>query len=99
MAELKAGGLAIIVKSRVGENVGKTVILTRHLGVMKGNTMNVSHDSWEVKSANGEKLKGYLPDGSVVSWTCVFCPSAWLLPIDGDDFQHEDERKKELTHG
>lgn len=99
MAELRAGGLAIIINSRIKSNIGKTVILIRHLGVMKGHAGTESYDSWDVRGASSNKLTGYLPDGSVVAWPTVFVPSQWLMPIDGDDFQHEDERQRELTHG
>lgn len=98
MAELKAGGMAIIIKSRIEGNVGRTVKLIRHLGVMKGHVMDEFHDSWEVAGVCGNNLKGYLPDGFVVSWPVVFCPAAWLMPIDGDDFSHEKESEKQLQN-
>lgn len=99
MAELKVGGLAIIINSRLNGNIGATVRLTRHMGIMRGHVMDAEYDSWEVESANGRPLKGYLPNGMVVDWGSVYCPARWLMPIDGDEFQREDERQRELTHG
>lgn len=99
MAELKVGGLAIIINSRLKENIGATVRLTKYMGVMRGHVMDVELDSWQVESATESQLQGYLPNGMVVYWDTVNCPAKWLMPIDGGDFQHEDEREKELTHG
>lgn len=96
MAELKAGGLAVIIKSRLPDNVGKTVTLVRHIGVMQSHASKKEYDSWLVKSCGASKLTGYLPDGSVVSWYEVFTPSSWLMPIDGEEFQQEDSEQREL---
>ncbi|MFL6615984.1 MAG: hypothetical protein ACJ8LD_20000 [Pantoea agglomerans] len=99
MAELRAGGLALIINSRIPENIGRTVKLIRYLGMMKGNVMKVSMAAWECQSASGENLKGFMPTGAVRHARVIDCPSDWLMPIDGEDFQHEDEQQKELTHG
>ncbi|RRW77636.1 hypothetical protein EGJ48_03565 [Pantoea dispersa] len=97
MAELKVGALAIIINSRLKENIGATVRLTRYMGIMRGHVMDVELESWQAESANGRPLQGYLPNGMVVNWDVVNCPAKWLMPIDGDDFQHEGERQKELS--
>ena len=66
MAELRAGGLAIIINSLLKENIGRTVILTEYLGVIKGFVQQVDRPAWEVETASGESMKGLLPDGQVV---------------------------------
>ncbi|MDU7377866.1 MAG: hypothetical protein E7L09_05770 [Enterobacteriaceae bacterium] len=99
MAELRVGGLAIIINSRVPENIGITVRLVKHVGVVMGYMMPAAYDAWEIESASGRKLSGYLADGKLVSGPASTCPSKWLMPIDGDDFSHEREREKELING
>lgn len=99
MANLKVGGLAIITNSRLKENIGATVRIKKYMGVMRGHVMEVELESWQVESATERQLQGFLPNGMVVYWDTVNCPAKWLMPIDGDDFHHEDERQRELTHG
>lgn len=99
MSELRAGGLAVIINSRIPENIGVTVRLLKHLGVVTGHTMSVAYDSWTIEAASNRKLAGYIPDGSLIMWPTVTCPSKWLMPIDGEDFSHEDKRQKELVNG
>lgn len=99
MSELRAGGLAIIVNSLLKENIGRTVILKEYLGVIRGVVQNVERASWVVESATGEVLKGILPGKQIVNTMTCSVPSDWLMPIDGEDFSHEDERQKELTNG
>lgn len=92
MAELKVGGLALIISCPWGENAGRVVRLLRYLGVRKSDVTPEVGQAWEVKSESGLTS----PYGTY--HVCgVF--SRRLMPIDGDDFQREDERQKELTHG
>lgn len=98
MAELRAGGLAIILKSRIPCNVGKVVLLIKSIGLVKGTMTDLFLDSWEVEGGSGNNLKGYLPDATVVSWPRISVPSAWLMPIDGEDFSHEKESEKQLQN-
>lgn len=84
MAELRAGGLAIIIRSRFPENVGKTVILIKFMG----------EGEWELTALSD--LKGTLYPVRAGD-SCVGL-SQNLMPIDGDDFSNEDERKKEREH-
>ena len=86
MRELKVDGLALIIKSRIPENVGATVRLVEYLGVIK------------VESASGGNLSGYLPGGLIVAWPTVNCPAKWLMPIDGGDFSNELASDKEMSH-
>lgn len=99
MSELRAGGLAIITNGVLKENVGKTVILKSYLGVIKGFVYHFEKPAWEVESASGEIMKGILHGGYVVDTKVLSVPSDWLMPIDGKDFSHEDERQKELVNG
>lgn len=101
MAELKPGGLAILIKTYVPDNTGKSVVTE----------FTVQPDE-SFKTPSGEVFTNYSGrtcwyiTGDV--WTelndvivrgYAFAHPEQLMPIDGDDFQHEDERHKELTHG
>ncbi|WP_313327748.1 hypothetical protein [Enterobacter oligotrophicus] len=99
MSELRVGGLAIIVNSQLKENIGRTVILKEYLGVIIGYVQKIERAAWHVESATSEVLKGILPDGEIINTMTCAVPSDWLMPIDGEDFSHEDERQKELTNG
>lgn len=99
MSELRAGGMAIIINGVLKKNVGKTVILRRYLGVIKGFVYQFEKPAWEVESASGEIMKGILPGGYVVDTNVLSVPSDWLMPIDGENFSHEDERQEELVNG
>ncbi|HAT1562059.1 TPA: hypothetical protein I8X96_004017 [Raoultella ornithinolytica] len=92
MAELRAGGLAIIISSRFSENVGKTVRLVRFIG-------EVHHFTgcgifWEVEAMAGLRgTRGRVKPGSI-----GMAQSKNLMPIDGDDFSDEDQHQKEREH-
>lgn len=98
MRELRLGGLALIIKSRIPENIGATVRLVKHLGVVKGAISDEEFEAWTVKSASGSDLKGYLPGGLLVDWPTVNCPAKWLMPIDGGDFSNELTSDKEMSN-
>ena len=89
MSELKAGGLALVIQSTVPEQVGKAVTLLQFIS--PGDFIH-----------NGKK---YFSKASSGTWLCekpdaLVTHYPWqLMPIDGDDFSHEDERRRELTHG
>lgn len=91
MAELKEGGLALVIRSRFPENIGKVVRTDRFIGISEPYFV----DSWEVTALS--PLTGTL--GPAKEGGSMVAPVFSLMPIDGDDFQHEDERQKELTHG
>ncbi|MCK6836249.1 hypothetical protein L8S32_05170 [Enterobacter asburiae] len=99
MSKLRVGGLAIIIKSRIPENIGLTVRLVKYLGIVSGILDGRELEAWNVEPASGGEIKGIFPGGLVAKWPCVNCPANWLMPIDGEDFSHEDERQKELTNG
>lgn len=89
MSELRAGGLALVVRCTDQNLIGKVVTL---IELLKPGSFKY----------DGEQ---YFFKGDSAAWLCeiedgiaVFRPSS-LMPIDGDDFSHEDERKKELNHG
>lgn len=98
MSELKVDGLALIIKSRIPENVGATVRLVEYLGVIKGAISEERFEAWKVESASGGNLSGYLPGGLIVSLPTVNCPAKWLMPIDGGDFSNELASDKEMSH-
>lgn len=84
MAELRAGGLAIIIRSPFSENVGKTVSLIKFLG----------GGQWKLTALSD--LTGTIhPVRAGDSCTGL---SQNLMPIDGDDFSNEDEHQKEREH-
>ncbi|HCB0511197.1 TPA: hypothetical protein MYN43_003368 [Klebsiella pneumoniae] len=89
MAELRAGGLAIIIRSRFPENVGKTVRLVRFIGEVHQSTGYGIY--WEVIALAGTRKR-------VKPGSAGMAQSKNLMPIDGDDFSNEDERQKEREH-
>ncbi|MBP2156885.1 hypothetical protein [Erwinia rhapontici] len=101
MAELKAGGLAILIKTYVPENTGKSVtteFMVQHmesLGTPSGEvfTNYSGRACWYITGDVWTELNGVTVTGF------AFAHPEQLMPIDGDDFQGEDERRKELTHG
>lgn len=106
MAELKAGGLALVLDDIVPENIGKCVTLIRRLEPLDHFT-------------TPDGRRGMMPSGYGVGWLCsgdLICigtlsrskldfkvkgwaiiPPKYLMPIDGDDFQREVEQQKELS--
>ncbi|KGA24920.1 hypothetical protein AO825_08335 [Pectobacterium brasiliense] len=101
MAELRAGGLAIIVGGNP-ETLG--VVVTTEKIVHHGERIslpdgrrfyNAGSTRWLVHC---DRLVTMLSSGSTLN-DYSFMFSHWLIPIDGDDFTHEDEREKELVNG
>lgn len=96
MSELHAGGLAIVVMSHLPENIGKTVSLVEFIGSIDIGPHKNRNDIWIITPINSS-LVGR---SRVIKTGCIArCPGEWLMPIDGEDFSHEDERQKELTNG
>ncbi|ORM78330.1 hypothetical protein [Pantoea eucrina] len=101
MAELKAGGLAMVfgLKENLAAN-GKCVRLIMMVNpgeIFKSplsNRMLIHRESISSWICEGDIQKSHPRE---IGWAC-FNPSN-LMSIDGDDFQHEDERQKELTNG
>lgn len=91
MAKLRAGGLALIIKSRFHENMGKVVRTDEFIGVSEPYFV----DCWLITALS--PMTGTLYP--VKEGDQVVAPVSALMPIDGDDFQHEDEQQKELTYG
>lgn len=91
MSELRAGGYALIIKSRFPENLGKTVKTIRFIGVSE----SYDENCWEIMATS--YLTGTLYP--IDSGDLCIAPVSSLMPIDGEDFSHEDERQKELNNG
>lgn len=91
MAELRAGGLAILIKSRFAGNVGKVVLVKRFYGEHALG----DRDCWmvEVISPGMMGVNGPCKIGSEAA-----CRSGWLMPIDDADFSHEKESEKQLQN-
>lgn len=94
MAELKAGGLAIVISSPIPKNVGRVVELVEFWGILKSRYTGEEGPAWEVKTDSPMTL----PNGWPSDLTGLIF-SKNLMPIDGDDFQHEGERQRELIDG
>ncbi|HBW7671188.1 hypothetical protein ACVTGX_20945 [Klebsiella grimontii] len=92
MAELRAGGLAIIIRSRFPENVGKVVKLVACVGEI--NHLLGRGIYWELEAMS--ELAGTL--WRVKSGSTGMAQAKSLMPIDGDDFSNEDQRQKEWEH-
>lgn len=99
MSELRAGGLAIIIGLKTfAELNGKSVLLEKM--VSPGEIFTAPCGK---RCRSVEKIKTWIVIGNVYSsngfqgW-CQLDPKN-LIPIDGEDFSHEDERQKELTNG
>lgn len=91
MIELKAGGLAIIIKSRFPENVGKVVTTSNFIG------QSELYGTYCWKVIAHTNLTGTIRP--VKEGESAIAPVFSLMPIDGDDFIKESEREKELSHG
>ncbi|MBK0095247.1 hypothetical protein IBT49_04615 [Erwinia sp. S63] len=99
MAELKAGGLAILIKSYNPGNTGKSVTTEFIVQPMEyvdtpSGAVFTNHSGrlcWFITGDVSTELNGVVVKG------CAFAHPEQLLPIDGEDFKHEGERKKELT--
>lgn len=105
MAELKPGGLALIIDSSKSSDIGKCVTCVRIVPA-RGSfrspqgraSVNASdHLSWLVSGDVVASTGKETPVGAGNGWALY--PPQYLLPIDGDDFQHKDERQKELIDG
>lgn len=105
MAELRAGGMALIIDSATPEEIGRCVSLIRLIPVNSSFTSPVH----ERPSNNGGDIPAWLVTGNVEAklgkgaplWAgkgWALYPPQYLIPIDGDDFSNEDERQKELEH-
>ena len=102
MAELKAGGLAIIIRSHASPcDLGKTVTLVK---LLRPGDIYDPEDNGELyrhaDNINAWLVRGdctLMCNGEAVKIGFALYSTRALLPIDGDDFQHENERKKELT--
>jgi hypothetical protein len=102
MAELKSGGMALILDSCTQEEIGRcvttemlcepgTIIMTP-----SGHLAKVPSESCWMVTGNvsaGGTLGGKI--SHIHGW--AFYPPDLLMPIDGDDLKHEGERQKELT--
>ncbi|WP_430909892.1 hypothetical protein, partial [Klebsiella sp. H32] len=98
MAELRAGGLALVIASGNQNEVGKTVTLIRK--VSSGEFHQFPNgNSYAMKTNTGQSM--WVVSGDVSIYTSkpsggmsIF-PAKSLMPIDGDDFSNEDEHQKE----
>lgn len=90
MAELRAGGMALIINSPFPENVGKAVRLVKFMGFDE----SLSGYVWKLTALS--ELTGTLYP--VKAGDLCTGLSKNLMPIDGYDFSNEDEHQKEREH-
>lgn len=96
MSELRVGGMAIIVMSLIPENIGKVVELVEFIGCTDKGPHKNRKDIWRIQPYSSS-LVGH--NGIIKTDRIARCPGEWLMPIEGEDFSHEDERQKELNNG
>ncbi|HHS9692468.1 TPA: hypothetical protein ACTW9J_002769 [Klebsiella michiganensis] len=104
MAELRAGGMALIIDSATPEEVGRCVSLIKLIPVRgsftspQGRPTNNAGENpaWLVTGDVKARLGGDSPIWAGNGWALY--PSQYLMPIDGDDFSNEDEHKKAREH-
>ncbi len=100
MAELRAGGLALVLASGNQNEVGKTVTLVRV--VSSGEYLKFPDGCEYTMIETGQQIWVVLGDVSIYkrepSGGMSIFPAKSLMPIDGDDFSNEDERLKEWEH-
>lgn len=99
MSELRAGGIAIVIFSENKPEIGRCVELIEK--VTNGYVFNFLVQV----SIVGVMTPGWLVKGDVSIYTnkpsggFSYFYSDELMPIDGEDFSHEDEQQKELANG
>lgn len=101
MAELRAGGMALVIASGNKNEIGKSVTLIRK--VLSGEFHQFPNgSSYAMNTNTGQSM--WVVSGDVSIYTSkpsggmsIF-PAKSLMPIDGDDFSNEDERQKEQEH-
>ncbi|ASC12963.1 hypothetical protein ACEQ9C_00010 [Klebsiella pneumoniae] len=96
MAELRAGGLAIIIRSPFPENVGRVVKLVACIG--EKNHQSGRGVYWEVEATAELAAELAGTPWRVKPGSACMVLAKNLMPIDGDDFSNEDERQKEREH-
>ena len=103
MAELSAGGMALIIDSATSEEIGRGVQAVSLIPVRDsftsphGRPSNNGGDipAWLVTGNVVAKLGKESPQGAGNGWALY--PPQYLMPIDGDDFSNEGERQKERS--
>ncbi|MBZ6546888.1 MULTISPECIES: hypothetical protein [Klebsiella] len=101
MAELRAGGMALVIASGNKNEIGKSVTLIRK--VLSGEFHQFPNgSSYAMKTNTGQSM--WVVSGDVSIYTSkpsggmsIF-PSSHLMPIDGDDFSNEDQHQKDREH-
>lgn len=103
MAELRAGGLALVIRSDDPYDLGKTVKLIELISTGKsakapsGELYSMKNGviSWAVEG--DVRVIGVRQETLIHGWA-MFEPMQ-LMPLSDGGFSHEDEQQKELTHG
>jgi hypothetical protein len=97
--ELKAGGLALVIRSTDAHEVGRAVTLLRI--ITPGETFTAPDGTlcrWRRDNPASWLVTGdvqcNMPSGDVFFGWCVF-PPTHLMPIDGDDHQEPDQLTKD----
>lgn len=104
MAELRAGCQAMIIGGFYRTNDGKSVLVAGFVPNGSQFTWNGQVYAEPVPMGDAWLIVGDLvirdgATGEAKRLDFALMPGKYLMPIDGDEFQHEDEQEKELTHG
>lgn len=102
MSELKAGCKALVVGGFYRVNDGKAVEVIGF--IPNGQQFEFEGQLYADKPPRGDAwlIVGDLTcqlNGDAQRMHFALIPGEYLMPIDGTDFSHEDERQKELSHG
>lgn len=101
MAKLREGGLAIIIGGNP-ETIGVVVTTLRIVNpgeiIVTPRGQRFSNGGSQRWLIHSEALSITLPDGVTIDDYCLHFAHL-LMPIDGEDFSDEDDRKKELAAG
>lgn len=91
MSRLQVGGLALVINSTSGLNIGKVVELMRHYNVVEFDDGSIWQNCWVV---TGNDILGC--DGLPKPY--VYSKAEWLMPLGDKKTQDELLKEKELEN-
>lgn len=95
MANLKPGGLALVLKSIIPENIGIIVTLVKYEGKRISFATGQLRDCWTVSSSRDIKA---IQGGVEVMAGEVLCPTEYLMPIDDENPDQSIVKFKDLEN-
>lgn len=91
MSRLQVGGLALVINSTSGLNLGKVVELMSHYNIVEFDDGSVWENCWVV---TGDDIVG--ADGLPKPY--VYSKAEWLMPLGDKKTQDELVKEKELKN-